>query len=311
MVGTLKDGAAIVQSLDQASAKLAELRAASDCAMGLPMSRRDPAPVNAFLPGLAAVFRMIDPQLNRLENQVAMADASLTALLNIAWTSQDLRMSAGGRVANMLPAIGTRRPLTAADISTNNRGQGRVDLDRERIGAGVEQVGSPPGLVQAMNEAFDSYFVKFAPWIEKEVATGRDAGKCEINSDQLTARVVPAVQTFFAVRDAALAEAATRAGQTRDGALSMLLLAGFAVLALLGFLAGVTVMLRRYRCADKSMSPGRGCTATGAAATSLSSRSGNNEVNNGLWPAQAEPLTFGGRDNGRWLAIVSGRRSVP
>ena len=245
VVVALNDGAAIVQSLDQASAKLAELRAASDRAINLPMSGRDPATVNAFLPGLAAVVGMIEPQLNQLEKQVAMADASLTPLLNIARTSQDLRMSAGGRVANMLPAIGARRPLTAAEISVNDRAQGRVDLDRERIEASVEQSGSPAGLVKVMNDAIDFYFGKIAPWIEKEMAIGRDEGKYEVSSDQLTAKGLPAVQAFFAVRDAALGEAAARAGLARDGALSALLLAGTAVLALLGVLAGVTVMLRR------------------------------------------------------------------
>ena len=245
VVGALNDGASIVQGLDQATAKLAAVRAASDLAIGLPMSGRDPAAAKGFMPGLAAVFGMIEPQLNRLENQVAMADASLTALLNVARTSQDLRMSAGGRVATMLPAIGTRRPLTATEISITDRAQGRVDLDRERIEAGVDQIGSPPGLVKAMNDAIDGYFGKISPWLEKEMATGRAEGKYEINSDQIVARIVPTVQAFIAVRDAALAEAAERAGLARDGALSMLVLAGLAVLALLGVLAGVTVMLRR------------------------------------------------------------------
>ena len=56
---------------------------------------------------------------------------------------------------------------------------------------------------------------------------------------------MPAVQAFFAVRDAALAEAEERAGAARDTALTMLALAGLAVVALLGVLGGVTVMLRR------------------------------------------------------------------
>jgi methyl-accepting chemotaxis protein len=245
VVGALNDGAAIVRGLDQAAAKLAEVRMASDRAMGLPMSGRDPAAVKGFLPGVAAVFGMIEPQLNRLENQVAMADASLTALLNVARTSQDLRISAGGRAATMSLAISTRRPLTAAEISITDRGQGRVDLDRERIEAGVDQIGSPPRLVKAMNDAIDGYFSKVAPWLEKEMATGRAEGKYEINSDQLAAAIVPAVQAFFVVRDAALAEAAERAGLVREGALTMLAAAGLAVLALLGVLAGVTVMLRR------------------------------------------------------------------
>ena len=74
----------------------------------------------------------------------------------------------------------------------------------------------------------------------------RSDGKYGINSeDELAAKVVPAVQSFFAVRDAALAEAAERVGAARNSALIMLALAGLAVVALLGVLAGVTMMLRR------------------------------------------------------------------
>jgi hypothetical protein len=141
-VGALSDGAVIVQGLNQAAAKLAEVRAASDRAMALPMSARDQAAIKGFLPGIAGVVGILEPLLNRLENQVAMADASLTALLNVARTSQDLRISAGGRAATVSLAISTRRALTAAEISSMDRAQGRVDLDRERIEAGVDQIGT-------------------------------------------------------------------------------------------------------------------------------------------------------------------------
>jgi methyl-accepting chemotaxis protein len=244
-VGALSDGAAIVQGLNQAAAKLAEVRTASDRAMGQPMSARDPAATKGFLPGIAAVVGILEPLLNRLENQVATADASLTALLNVARTSQDLRISAGGRAATVSLAMSTRRPMTAAEISSMDRAQGRVDLDRERIEAGVDQIGSPPRLVKAMNEAIEGYFGKAAPWLEKEMAVGRNDGKFAVGADQLASTIVPAVQAFFAVRDAALAEAGERAGAARDGALTMLALAGLAVVALLGVLGGVTVMLRR------------------------------------------------------------------
>jgi methyl-accepting chemotaxis protein len=139
-----------------------------------------------------------------------------------------------------------RRPMTAAEISSIDRAQGRVDLDRQQIEAGVDQIGNPARLVKPLKDAIDAYFGQAAPWLEKEVLVGRSDGKYGINSeDELAARVVPAVQSFFAVRDAALAEAAERAGAARDGALMMLALAGLAVVALLGVLAGVTVMLRR------------------------------------------------------------------
>jgi methyl-accepting chemotaxis protein len=245
IVSALDDSAAILAGLNQAATKLADIRAATDPALAAPMSARDAAVVKGFLPGVGQVVRILEPVLNRLENQVTAADASQTALLNIARTAQDLRVSAGARASSMSPAINTRRPLTVAEISGGDRAQGRVDLDRERIEAGIDQVGSPARLVKAMKDAIDAYFDKAAPWLEKQMSAARGDGKYTITSDELAAVIVPAVQNFFVVRDAALAEAAERAGAARDAALMVLALAGLAVMALLGVLAGVTVMLRR------------------------------------------------------------------
>jgi methyl-accepting chemotaxis protein len=244
-VNALEDGTAIVAGLDQAATRLSDVRAAADRALVVPMSARDAAAVKGFLPGIAQVVAILEPVLNRLENQVAAADASQTALLNIARTAQDLRITAGGRAGSMSPAISAHRPLTSAEISSIDRAQGRVDLDRERIEAGVDQIGNPARLVKAMKDAVEAYFGKAAPWLEKEMATARGDGKYAISSDDLAAGIVPAVQAFFVVRDAALAEATERAGAARDAALMVLALAGLAVMALLGVLGGVTVMLRR------------------------------------------------------------------
>ena len=246
VVGALSDSTAIIEGLNQAAIKLADVRAATDRAIGVPLSARDATVLKGFLPGIAHVVAIVEPLLNRLENQVATADASLTALLNVARTAQDVRLAAGGRAASMSAAISARRPLTAAEMSSIDRAQGRVDLDRERIEASVDQIGSPPRLMKPLKDAIDAYFGQAAPWLEKEVLAARGDGKYGINSeDELAAKVVPAVQSFFAVRDAALAEAAERAGAARDAALMMLTLAGWAVVALLGVLAGVTLMLRR------------------------------------------------------------------
>jgi len=245
VVSGLSDGAGLTESLNQAAAKLAEVRTATDRALVLPMNARDVSAVKGFLPGIAQVVVLIEPILNKLENRVTAADASLTALLNVARTAQDLRISAGGRAAAMSLALSTRRPLTPAEFATMDRNQGRVDLDRERIEAGVDQLGSPPRLTKALKEATDAYFGRAAVVIEKEMPAAHGDGKYSIGPDDLAAAVVPAVQTFFVLRDAALAEAAERAGGARDQAAMMLSLASMAVLALLGVLAGVTIMLRR------------------------------------------------------------------
>jgi methyl-accepting chemotaxis protein len=245
-VGALSDSAAIVEGLNQAASKLGDIRAATDRVLGVPLGARDATVLKGFLPGVAQVVAIVEPVLNRIENQVTTADASLTALLNVARTAQDTRISAGGRAASMSQAVTARRPMTAAEISSIDRAQGRVDLDRQQIEAGVDQIGNPARLVKPLKDAVDAYFGGAAPWLEKEILAFRSDGKYGINSeDELAARVVPAVQSFFAVRDAALAEAAERAGAARDNALIMLALASLAVMALLGVLAGVTVMLRR------------------------------------------------------------------
>jgi methyl-accepting chemotaxis protein len=244
-VGALSDSTAIAEGLKQATTRLTELRAAADRAVTQPLNARDATATKGFLPGVAQVVTMVEPILNRLENQVATADASLTALLGVARSAQDLRISAGGRAAMLSPALSAKRPLTAAELSAMDRAQGRVDLDRERIEAGVDQVGSPARLAKAFKEAVDAYFGRAVQVVDKELPAARSDGKYGINADELANAIVPAVQTFFVVRDAALTEAAERAGVARDGALTMLALTGVAVLALLGVLAGVTVMLRR------------------------------------------------------------------
>ena len=246
VVGALSDSAMVVEGLNQAASKLGDIRAATDRALGVSLNARDATVLKGFLPGVAQVVAIIEPVLNRIENQVTTADASLTALLNVARTAQDTRISAGGRAASMSQAVTAHRPMTAAEISSIDRAQGRVDLDRQLIEAGVDQIGNPARLVKPLKDAVDAYFGGVAPWLEKEILAFRSDGKYGINSeDELAAKVVPAVQSFFAVRDAALAEAAERAGAARDGALMLLALAGLAVVALLGVLAGVTVMLRR------------------------------------------------------------------
>ncbi|MGV7218396.1 methyl-accepting chemotaxis protein [Bradyrhizobium sp. UFLA05-112] len=240
----LDDGAALVETLDRAASRLKEIRAAADRAMSVPLSARDGAAIKGFLPGVADVINAIEPIMNRLEAKVVSADSSLAALLNVARTAQDLRVSAGSRAATLSPAISAHRPLTVAEFSLMDRVQGRVEADRERIEAGIDQLGNPPRIAKAFRDATESYFGRAALAVEKAMPAARSDGKYGLSTDELADAIVPAIQMFFGVRDAALAEAADRASAVRDGALAMLALAGIAVLVLLGMLAGVTVMLR-------------------------------------------------------------------
>ncbi|WP_439372721.1 methyl-accepting chemotaxis protein [Bradyrhizobium sp. DASA03120] len=240
----LDDAGPMIEKLDRTARRLKEVTTAADRAMTVPLAQRDNAVIKGFLPGIAEVIGNIEPIMNRLEGQVVNADSSLAALLSLARTAQDLRVSAGSRAATLSPALSARRPLTAAEISLMDRMQGRVEADRERIEAGIDQLGSPPRIAAAQKAATESYFGKAALVVDKEMPAARGDGKYGVNADELASVIVPAIQMFYGVRDAALAEAAERATAARDGALAMLALAGVAVLALLGTLVGVTMMLR-------------------------------------------------------------------
>ncbi|QIO36850.1 methyl-accepting chemotaxis protein [Bradyrhizobium sp. 1(2017)] len=240
----LDDGAAISENLERAARRLKEITTAADRAMGLAQAARDSAATKGFLPGIAEVLANIEPVMNRLEAKVINADSSLAALLSLARTAQDLRVSAGSRAATLSPALSTRRPLSAAELSLMDRMQGRVEADRERIEAGIDQLGNPSRIATALKAANESYFGAAAVAVEREIPAARSDGKYSTTADDLAKVIVPAIQMFYGVRDAALAEAAERASAARDGALAMLALAAVAVLALLGTLAGVTMMLR-------------------------------------------------------------------
>lgn len=110
--------------------------------MSVPLSARDGAAIKGFLPAIAEIIRILEPIMNRLEARIATADSSLSALLGVVRTAQDLRVSAGGRAATLSPALTARRPLTTAEFSLMDRLQGRVEADRERIaGEAVQQAG--------------------------------------------------------------------------------------------------------------------------------------------------------------------------
>jgi methyl-accepting chemotaxis protein len=244
-IEAISDSQPIIDGLAKGMARLNDVRSIVDRAVQVPLSSRDQNATRGALPGISDSLKMMEPLLNRLESRVAAADPSLTPLLSMARTAQDLRLTAGGRAAMLSPVLGAKRPLTAAEISAMDRAQGRVEANRERIESSIDQVGNPPAVVQIMSEAVEAYFGKSAPLIEKEVAASRSNGNYSLTPDELGNLVVPAILKFLAVRDKALAEARDRAEAERDDAQLKLVLASAAVLALLGMLAVVTFMLRR------------------------------------------------------------------
>ncbi|MGJ4971498.1 methyl-accepting chemotaxis protein [Bradyrhizobium sp. HKCCYLRH1073] len=244
-LANVSNGEAITRSLDQASSKLNEILAKVDPALTAPLTARDPAVIKSFLPGVTQVALAIEPILNQLQNRIANADASLTTLLDVARTAQDLRVTAGGRAAALSPALSARRAVTPAEKAAMDRAQGRTEVDRERLDAGIDQLGNPERLLTAFKEARDGYFGRAVPIVDKDIAAGLGDLNYALTADSLAEAVVPAVQKFFVVRDAAIAEARERAVAARDAAYLMLALATAVVAALAGILVFVTMLLRR------------------------------------------------------------------
>ena len=244
-VNALSDGAAVTDGLNKAASSLASTRAAADRVTSVAMAARDPAIVKGFLPGVSAAIGIVEPLLNRIENKVVAADASLTALLGIARTAQDLRLAGGGRAAILSIPLGAGRTMTTAELSALDRSQGRIEAGRERLEAMIDQLGKPERLVKPFGNSIELYFNQAAPMIEKQMPAARGDGKYSLTSNELAATVVPAVTSFLAIRDAAIAEAVDRARAGRNDAMLLLALTGAAVLALLGVVAGVTFLLRR------------------------------------------------------------------
>ena len=238
-LANVSDSEEIMRSLEQASSKLSEILSKVDPALNVPLNARDQAVIKGFLPGVTQVA------LNRLQNHIANADASLTTLLDVARTAQDLRVTAGGRAAALSPALSARRAVTPAEKAAMDRAQGRTEVDRERLEAGIDQLGNPERLLAAFKDARESYFGRAIPIVDKDIAAGLGDLNYSLNADQLAETVVPAVQKFFIVRDAAIAEARDRAVAARDTAYMMLALATIVVVTLLGILVLVTTLLRR------------------------------------------------------------------
>lgn len=204
-LANVSDSEEIMRSLEQASSKLSEILSKVDPALNVPLNARDQAVIKGFLPGVTQVALAIEPILNRLQNHIANADASLTTLLDVARTAQDLRVTAGGRAAALSPALSARRAVTPAEKAAMDRAQGRTEVDRERLEAGIDQLGNPERLLAAFKDARESYFGRAIPIVDKDIAAGLGDLNYSLNADQLAETVVPAVQKFFIVRDAAIA----------------------------------------------------------------------------------------------------------
>lgn len=241
----LPDGEEIRKQVSAVAASVATLRSGADRALAVAARDRDAAEVSQYLPKMAAAIAAADPILSHLEASAASGDPTILLMLQFARTVQDLRLGIGTRTAMLTPAIGAGRPLSATELTALDRLEGRIQADRKRAEASLEQFGRPPGVADAWATAVQAFFVEVEPVLVREVTNSRAGKPYEISTADLARTTQPKVNQALQARDAALDEAAGRAADARHAAGLKLYSSGGLAIVLLGILVAVSVLLRR------------------------------------------------------------------
>lgn len=234
----------VVDKLNEIARALDQIRSDAETAIGLPKTSRDAAVVDGYLKRMTGLLGTAEPLLNLLEGLSAQADPSLTSLMSIARTAQDMRATGGSRGALLFSATAAGRPMTQGELAAHDRLQGRLAGDRERIEAEIEQLGSPPRLTATYHEAVEAFYTNGQDVIDRLMERARGNGQFGAVADSLV-KMAPHTLAILKVRDAALAEAGERANSARGDAQLTLIMTAVAVLTLLSVLGAVTILLRR------------------------------------------------------------------
>jgi len=191
--------------------QLAALRPAMNALIQLPLEGRDAAQRARPEQAYNAALETIRAALDASHRDIARGGRGLDMLILVARLSWDLRDAAGRRIIPISTAVNSGRALTAAELETI-AGAGRsLDLVWSQVRMLTGLIGSPPGLVAAMEEVQRRYFGEATRQTEALIAAGRAGSSYPMTPAQFTSFATPGMQRLLLVRDAALAEAAAQA----------------------------------------------------------------------------------------------------
>lgn len=235
----------VLSRVDVAQAALRQARAEVDRIASLPRPGRQPQAIRSVVHDMVAVVSTLAPATIALANQLQQGLPVLEDVANGALLTAELREQAGLLGSHFTAALASKQPFTPAERSAIERTQGRIDQLRSLIDLRVRVPNQAATVLTAWQAMEQSYFGSAKQLLADVIATGNSNGQFEIDAASFAAQYVPDMKPMFALRDAWLDLAETRAMEERSDGRITLAIVGLCSAALLGLLLATMRVLNR------------------------------------------------------------------
>jgi len=231
-----------------AQTALRDARAEVDRIAALAQPEREPEALRAAVRGMVAVVPLLAPALSVLADNTQRDQPALANEVQGARLVAELREYAGLLGSHFTAALTRQQPLTSDERSAIDRTRGRIDQLRFLVALQVQATTASPATSQAWQAVGERYFGQAQQLVDRVIAAGQSHGQYGMDPAEFAGRYVPDMNTMFAVRDALLTQAASRAAEQRVAAGLALLLVAIGVALLAAVLAATLALSRRrYR----------------------------------------------------------------
>ncbi|WP_052389016.1 methyl-accepting chemotaxis protein [Belnapia moabensis] len=295
--------------VEDMATQLAALRREVMAAAQLPLAQRSGAIQGRPGREMTAMIARAGTAMDIAHRAVAATAPELDALLRIARGSWDLRDAASRRVVPISIAMTAGRALSPAEQEAITIASALVETSWNTMRGMIAVAGSPPRLAAAETEVQRLYFTEAAAKMRALIEAGRAGGAYPMTQTEFTAFATPSMQTLLLVRDAALAEAASRATKTAGEAEALFLVTLAGLLGFLALLGGVTWLLARRVVAPVAALTGTvQRLASGAHDTAVPHQARRDEI--GSMASAIEVLRTGAAEAARLASVVAAEQAA-
>jgi hypothetical protein len=200
--GTDADGK-LAAILDQAAAHFTSVRADADALLNRPLAARAAGEGHAAANEVLSELDGFVPLLDRLELDVATQSPGALGLLGVARSLVDLRIMAGVIVTALSDKLDHDTRLTPDDARGITLVQGEATAMESVVRAGIAKLAPGSEVDRAMQAAHEAYFVKAMAVFDRLVAEGVAGQPYDMHMDAYWPSQIAAINTMWAVRDAA------------------------------------------------------------------------------------------------------------
>ena len=153
----------------------------------------------------------------------------------------------GGRIGSHIAApIAVGEPMPLKNIIDGNRTRGRILELWDMIGDQAVATRGDPRLTGPMRDAERMFLGDGLGLIDRMTAEGRGSGQYTLTADQFTLRFVETLKPLERLRGAFLDVAIERLTETRNNALTILVMTVVMMIAVFGVLASLVVTAQRF-----------------------------------------------------------------